>query len=79
MQGFLARFGGVPTNVGSGGGLQPLAVLRDDITPRAAVNKINQALLKLGYKAFVQIQKEVNQKAIEMGVTYLLGPIMILL
>jgi hypothetical protein len=79
LQGFLARFGGVPTNVGSGGGLQPLAVLRDDITPKAAVNKINQALLKLGYQAFVQIQEEVNQKAIEMGFTYLLGPIMILL
>jgi hypothetical protein len=79
LQGFLARFGGVPTNVGSGGGVQPIAVLRDDITTRAAVNKINQALLKLGYQAFVQIQEEVNQKAIEMGFTYLLGPIMILL
>ena len=79
LQGFLARFGGVPTNVGSGGGIQPLAVLRDDMTPRAAVDKINQSLLKLGYQAFVQIQEEINQKAIEMGFTYLLGPIMILL
>jgi hypothetical protein len=79
LQGFLARFGGVPTNVGSGGGLQPLAVLRDDITPRAAVDIINQALLKLGYQAFGQIQEAVNQKAVEMGFTYLLGPIMILL
>ncbi|MBW1912950.1 MAG: hypothetical protein JRI43_07290 [Deltaproteobacteria bacterium] len=25
LQGFLARFGGVPTNVGSGGGVQPIA------------------------------------------------------
>ena len=49
------------------------------MTPRTAVNKINQALLKLGYQAFVQIQEEVNRKAIEMGFTYLLGPIMILL
>jgi len=79
LQGFLARFGGVPTNVGSGGGIQPLAVLRDDITPHEAVDRINQALFKLGYQAFVQIQEEVNRKAIEMGFTYLLGPIMIML
>jgi len=47
------------------------------MTPRVAVDKFNEALLKLGYQAFVQIQNEVNQKAIEMGFTYLLGPIMI--
>ena len=79
LQGFLARFGGVPTNVGSGGGLQPLAVLRDNIPPGDAVNKINQALMKLGYQAYTQIQEEVNQKAVAMGFTYLLGPIKILL
>jgi len=79
LQGFLARFGGIPTNVGSGGGIQPLAVLRDDISPRTAVDRINQALLKLGYQAFVQIQEEVDKKAIEMGFTYLLGPIKIML
>ena len=79
LQGFLARFGGIPTNVGSGGGLQPLAVLREDMTPGTAVTKINQALLKLGYQAFVQIQEEVNRRATEMGFTYLLGPTMILL
>ena len=77
LQGFLARFGGVPTNVGSGGGVQPIAVLKGDMTPRAAVDKINRALFQLGYEAFVQIQNEVNRKAIEMGFTYLLGPIMV--
>ena len=77
LQGFLARFGGVPTNVGSGGGIQPLAILKADMTPRAAVDRINQALLKLGYNTLSQIQEEVNRKAIEMGFTYLLGPIMI--
>ena len=77
LQGFLARFGGVPTNVGSGGGIQPLAILKNDMTPRVAVEKINEGLLKLGYEAFVEIQNEVNKKAIEMGFTYLLGPIMI--
>ncbi|KPK31294.1 MAG: hypothetical protein AMK69_00810 [Nitrospira bacterium SG8_3] len=77
LQGFLARFGGVPTNVGSGGGIQPLAILKKNMKPRAAVERINEGLLKLGYEAFVQIQNEVNKKAIEMGFTYLLGPIMI--
>ena len=79
LQGFLARFGGVPTNVGSGGGVQPLAILKSDMTSRAAVEKVNQALSQLGYQAFVQIQSEVNRKAVEMGFTYLLGPIMIAL
>ena len=77
LQGFLARFGGVPTNVGSGGGIQPVAILKNDMSPRSAVDKINQALFKLGYRAFVQIQEEVNKKAVEMGLTYLLGPIMV--
>ena len=75
LQGFLARFGGVPTNVGSGGGVQPLAVLKNDIDPGEAVDKINRALLTLGFEAFAQIQEEVNHKAIDMGFTYLLGPI----
>lgn len=77
LQGFLARFGGVPTNVGSGGGIQPLAILKTDMTPRAAVDKINRGLLNLGYKALSQVQEEVNRKALAMGFTYLLGPIMI--
>jgi len=79
LQGFLARFGGIPTNVGSGGGIQPIAIVKSDINPRTAVDKINHALLKLGYQAFVQIQDEINRKAIEIGFTYLLGPIKILL
>jgi hypothetical protein len=79
LQGFLARFGGVPTNVGSGGGIQPLAVLKDHMMPREAVDKINETLAKLGFRGFVQIQEEINKKAVEMGFTYLLGPIMITL
>jgi len=79
LQGFLARFGGVPTNVGSGGGIQPLALLKGGITPRAAVDKINQGLLKLGYETYVQIQEDVERKAVELGFIYLLGPIKITL
>ena len=63
--------------MGSGGGIQPLAILKSNVTPRAAVDKINRGLLDLGYNGLSQIQEEVNQKAIEMGFTYLLGPIMI--
>ncbi|MCK5880097.1 MAG: hypothetical protein KAH24_09955 [Holophagae bacterium] len=77
LQGFLARFGGVPTNVGSGGGIQPVAILKNDMSPRTAVDKINQALIKLGYHAVIQIQEAVNKRAVKMGLTYLLGPIMI--
>jgi len=77
LQGFLARFGSIPTNVGSGGGIQPLAILKSDLTPIEAVDGINQALLNLGYDGFLQIQEEINKKAVEMGFTYLLGPIMV--
>ena len=79
LQGFLARFGGVPTNVGSGGGIQPIAILRSDIPVRDAVDRINRALFDLGYDAFCRIQEEINQRAVDMGFTYLLGPIMITL
>ncbi|MFC1580541.1 hypothetical protein ACFL4N_06455 [Thermodesulfobacteriota bacterium] len=79
LQGFLARFGGVPTNVGSGGGIQPIAILKNNMPVRDAVDRINEGLLNLGYAAFCQIQEEVNQRAVDMGFTYLLGPIMITL
>jgi len=77
IQGFLSRFGGIPTNVGSGGGIQPLGILKSKTTTREAVEMINEALFDLGYSAYRQIQEEVNQKAVEMGFTYLLGPIMV--
>jgi hypothetical protein len=79
LQGFLARFGGVPTNVGSGGGIQPLAVLVENIPYREAVDRLNEALFKLGYHGYQQIQDEIERQAVEMGFTYLLGPIKILL
>ena len=79
LQGFLARFGGVPTNVGSGGGIQPIALLKGSMSPRAAVDSINQNLLKLGYQTYLQLQDEINSKAVELGFTYLLGPIKITL
>jgi hypothetical protein len=65
--------------VGSGGGIQPLAVIRGDMEAGKAVDHINEALLKLGFKAFKQIQDEAEAQAVKMGFTYLLGPIKILL
>jgi hypothetical protein len=79
LQGFLARFGSVPTNVGSGGGVQPLAVLERGSDTRRAVDDINQALQKLGHTAYDQIKAEIDQRALDMGFTYLDGPIMVTL
>ena len=47
LLGFVGRFGGVPTNVGSGGGFQPLAVLRSDVSVRDAVNRINDTIMSM--------------------------------
>ncbi|NLI82262.1 MAG: hypothetical protein GX443_11365 [Deltaproteobacteria bacterium] len=79
LMGFLGRFGGVPTNVGSGGGVQPLAILRSETTVRDAVGRVNEAILKMSpgdVLEAVEVQKEM---ALEHRFTYLLGPIKIAL
>ena len=43
------------------------------------MDDINQALQKLGYTAYEQIKAEIDQRALDMGFTYLDGPIMITL
>ncbi len=77
--GFLGRFGGVPTNVGSGGGVQPLAVLRADIPQREAVHRINEAILKIDPAELADVLAMQNTLALEHRFTYLLGPIAIAL
>ena len=47
MLGFVGRYGGVPTNVGSGGGFQPLAVLSSEMSVRDAVDLINETISSL--------------------------------
>ncbi len=77
--GFLSRFGDIPTNVGSGGGVQPLAVLCNDMRVREAVNCLNEAVLTMdpdALRAVVDFQKNL---ALEQNFTYLLGPITIAL
>lgn len=77
--GYLARFGDVPTNVGSGGGVQPIAVLRSQMTVREAVERLNQALLNLTYDQIREIEARQKALALQERFTYLLGPIKIAL
>ncbi len=74
--GFVTRFGGIPTNVGSGGGVQSTAILRSPLPIKEAQQRINEAILKLGFDFIYTLQKEIDKKSIKMGNVYLLGPIM---
>lgn len=75
--GFLCRFGGIPTNVGSGGGVQPLAVLRSDLSVKEAVDRINDAILNIGYDNLLQVIEMQEKMSKDHDFTYLLGPIKI--
>jgi hypothetical protein len=77
--GFLGRYGAVPTNVGSGGGVQPIAVLRSEISTREAVQRLNQALMNLSYGDICQLEAQQKEMAVRQRFTYLLGPIKIAL
>ncbi len=79
LQGFLGRYGGVPTNVGSGGGVQPLAVLGPGNSVREAVDRINQAICEMNYNDLEQVFEMQNRMAVKESFTYLLGPIKIAL
>jgi len=72
--GFAARFGGIPTNVGSGGGNQSVAILNAAISPKNAVDRINDAILEMKYSDVMEIQEKADQKGLELGHTYLKGP-----
>ncbi len=74
--GFVGRFGGVPTNVGSGGGVQSIAVLRGSMPVGDATRRINEAIYNLGTERVGEIREWTNRLAVEHGLTYLLGPIM---
>jgi hypothetical protein len=77
--GFLCRYGKVPTNVGSGGGVQPLGILRSPMDVREAVNRINQSLLDLGSQDLAHLVEMQKRMALERRFTYLLGTIKIAL
>jgi len=77
--GFLCRFGDVPTNVGSGGGVQPLAILRSPMAVREAVDRINGAIAEMDFADVLAIEEAQKALALEEKFTYLLGPIKIAL
>ena len=73
--GFLCRFGGIPTNVGSGGGVQPLAVLRSNISMKESVKRINDYILSINFSDLLQVIEKQKKMAMDYKFTYLLGPI----
>lgn len=77
--GFLGRYGGVPTNVGSGGGVQPLAVLSQGIGIGEATGMINRAVLNMRYDDVLTALEDQELQALDHHFTYLLGPIRIAL
>ena len=79
LLGFVGRFGGVPTNVGSGGGFQPLTVLRSDVSVRDAVNRMNDTIMSMDTGDLLQVVAERDKMALDCKFTYLLGPVRIAL
>jgi hypothetical protein len=77
--GFLCRFGMVPTNVGSGGGVQPLGILNSDMSVREAADRINQVLFDISQQDLTELLEMQKSMALEQRFTYLLGPIKIAL
>jgi hypothetical protein len=77
--GFLGRYGNVPTNVGSGGGVHPMGILRSDMSVRDAVHRINDAIMAMPVGDVVELVGIQKALALEKRFTYLLGPIRIAL
>lgn len=77
--GFLGRYGGIPTNVGSGGGVQPLAVLSPGMGVGETTELINRAVLSMDYGDVLAALEDQERQALEHHFTYLLGPIRIAL
>ncbi len=75
LMGFLGRFGDVPTNVGSGGGMQPIAVIKSNESAGQASKRINDAILSMEAGDLADILDMQNKMAMERKFTYLLGPI----
>lgn len=79
MLGFVGRYGGVATNVGSGGGFQPLAIVSSDMSVRESVDRINDTISSLDTGDLVQVISEQKHMAMDCDFTYLLGPVKIAL
>lgn len=79
LYGFLGRWGKVPTNVGSGGGVQPLAILHSDLSVGEATARINEAIVSLEADLVAEAVQLQQEMALAERFTYLLGPIKIAL
>jgi hypothetical protein len=77
--GFVARYGKVPTNVGSGGGVQPMAVLRSNVSVRDATDRINAVIAGMATEVVEEALALQQQMAVADQFTYLLGPVNIAL
>jgi hypothetical protein len=73
LLGFVCRYGGIPTNVGMGGGTQAMALVK--ASPGEAARTLLKAIERISASEFEELTEEVNQKAISYGLTYLEGPI----
>ena len=79
LVGFVGRYGGVPTNVGSGGGFQPLAILGSDMSVRDAVDRINDTIMNMDVGDLLEVIGNQKKMAMDCDFTYLLGPVKIAL
>ena len=79
LVGFVGRYGGVPTNVGSGGGFQPLTILGSDMSVRDAVDRINDAIMSMDVADLLEVIDKQKKMAMGCDFTYLLGPVKIAL
>ncbi len=75
MFGFLCRYGSVPTNVGSGGGVQPMAVLESDMSVGEATDLLNKTIMDMDCAHVADALCLQKDLAIQNRFTYLLGPI----
>lgn len=71
--GFVARYGGIPTNVGMGGGTQAIALTEG--SPVEAARKALEVVEKIPGAEFKALKEEVDEKALSLGLAYLKGPI----
>lgn len=77
--GFLGRFGEVPTNVGSGGGVQPVAIISEQVGVRETVRRVNRLIAGLSFRECCELEDLQKALAVEERFTYVLGPIKIAL
>ena len=71
--GFVGRYGGIPTNVGMGGGTQAIALTQGSSVE--AARTALEAVEKMPGSEFKALKEEVDQKALSSGLAYLKGPI----